>query len=193
MHDEVADIAGGHEPVRTDLPLHTEVPLVHVGNTRVCIETVHIPVLRENRILIQNEWKWIPSRLTGIRASQTARRADQSEPAAPRRPLSCRSPQLCRCLIVKNSVCGTDHRFAAVRRIPYQPHSRRKLFPYFVHARTSVGPVQRIAWKEQTWRRVQEYFARRPLQECIHVEMQIDVLCELRRKPRLPAQAIGHG
>src|SRR6185369_12720213 len=46
MHDQVADVTGGHQPIRSKLPLDTQVPLVHVRHSCVWVEAVHVAVLR---------------------------------------------------------------------------------------------------------------------------------------------------
>src|SRR5205085_3473763 len=70
------------------------------------------------------------------------------------------------------------------------------MLPTFIDAGTAVRAVQGVAGKIQTRGRLDKYCAPDPLQEPVHVEMFIlpgrAQNSLLRRKVRLPAQAIAH-
>ena len=190
MADLVSDITCRHQPVRRDLPLDAEIPLLHVRYAGVGTECVEDSVARIRHVLVQDERERNAAREIPIRTVQTAARIDDENFSTPRWTLSRRQVQFDSVDIVEDSVAGANDHLAVFGRVINETNTRPEILPLFVHARISVRTEQRIAGIEHSGRSVHEHIAVDSLQERIHVEMVHHVFAVVLREVWLPAHAV---
>src|SRR5262249_3583167 len=153
------------------LSLDTKIPLLHVGNARVCVKCVVDAVRRVGHIFVQSKREWGTTGKTAVRVVQSARRVRYDNLSGPGRSLSCSQIQFNGVDVVEDSIAGTDHHFSIIRWIPNQSSARPEMLPLLVHPGIAVGAEQGIAWIEQAGGSVRKNAALGTLLERIHVEV----------------------
>src|SRR5947207_8910524 len=137
MRDFVSDVARRHEPVRRDLSLYSEIPLLHVRHARICIECVEDSTCRIVHVLVQHKWERNSAREIAIWAVQTARRIDDGNLSSPRWSLSGGQVQFDRVDVVEDSIAGANHHLSIFGWVIDESNARPEVFPLFAHSRVA--------------------------------------------------------
>src|SRR5947207_3971521 len=126
MHDFISDVTRPHQPVISNLPLDSEVPLLHVRRFRVVLEGGENASSGVRSISVRSKWKWISAGFELEWIIQSAARIGQLNLSAPGRTLRCRQIQLDRFHVIKDAVAGAHDHLPVFLRIPDQSNPRRK-------------------------------------------------------------------
>src|SRR5207244_2183353 len=120
MHHFISDVARADEPVISNLPLDSEIPLLHVRRLRVVTKSREHARRWIRRGFARSERERIAAGLELVWIIETAGRIGQLNFSSPWRTLRSCQVQFGRFHIVEDAVAGANDHFPVLHRIPNQ-------------------------------------------------------------------------